>query len=262
MLSATANFNLISRDLNASLARTADEPTVERASADYLAELPKITSIDDFLSNDKVYRFAMKAFGLEDMTYAKAFMRKVLEEGVSDSGSFANTLNDAKYKAFATAFDFAGKGAAAVTGSDAAGKDVVSLYVRQQMEEDAGNANEGSRLALYFQRKAASITSPYALLADPALLQVVQTAFGISTSTGQMDIDKQAAMYAGKLDIASLKDPAYVQEFLGRFVAMYDAQNSSTATTSPALTLITGTSSVGIDSSLLLSLQTYRSKGY
>lgn len=36
----------------------------------------------------------MKACGLEDMTYAKAFMKKVLESDLSDSSSFANSLSD------------------------------------------------------------------------------------------------------------------------------------------------------------------------
>lgn len=50
----------------------------------------------------------MKAYGLEDMTYGKAFMRKVLESDLSDSSSFANSLTDKRYLQFAEAFNFEG----------------------------------------------------------------------------------------------------------------------------------------------------------
>jgi len=50
----------------------------------------------------------MKAFGLEDMTFAKAFMRKVLTEGVA-TATFANRLSDKRYADFA-GFNFAALG--------------------------------------------------------------------------------------------------------------------------------------------------------
>ena len=49
----------------------------------------------------------MKAHGLEDMTYAKAFMVKALKEGVADPDSFANKLTDKRYAEFVTSFNFA-----------------------------------------------------------------------------------------------------------------------------------------------------------
>ena len=49
----------------------------------------------------------MKAYGLEDMDYAKAFMVKALKEGVDDPDSFANKLTDKRYAEFVTTFNFA-----------------------------------------------------------------------------------------------------------------------------------------------------------
>ena len=48
----------------------------------------------------------MKAHGLEDMTYAKAFMVKALKEGVADPDSFANKLTDKRYAEFVTSYQF------------------------------------------------------------------------------------------------------------------------------------------------------------
>ena len=54
--------------------------------------------------------------------------------------------------------------------------------------------NEGVRLALYFQRKAPTITSALSILADKALLKVTQTTLGLPTSMSQAEIETQEAM--------------------------------------------------------------------
>ncbi|MCP6151487.1 DUF1217 domain-containing protein, partial [Klebsiella pneumoniae] len=71
------------------------------------------------------------------MTYAKAYMRKVLNEGVSDPKSFANRLNDDRFLNFAKTFNFKEYGALTTTRA-AAGQDVVDKYVRQSLEVDQG----------------------------------------------------------------------------------------------------------------------------
>lgn len=260
MLDATTSFQIVRRDLPAALDRTAQQQPVARAGAQYLSEAAKVKSVDDFLSNDKVYRYAMKAFGLEDMTYAKAFMRKVLTEGVADPKSFANSLNDQRYKDFAETFNFARDGDTALA-VDRAQQGVVDKYVRQTLEEDTGAQSEGARLALYFERNAPDVTNTFSILADPALLKVVQVAFSIPSVTGAMDIDRQADLIASKLDIADLKNPAELQKLLTRFTGLYDVSEGAVQTTSPALSLFAG-SSATIDGNLLLSIQASRSGGF
>ena len=102
----------------------------------------------------------------------------MLKGGVSSSKSLANTLSNANWKAFATAFNFAGEGAASVSSS-AAVKTTTAAYVEQQLESDQGSQDVGVQLALYFQRVAPTVTSEYGILADPNLLEVAQTIFGL-----------------------------------------------------------------------------------
>src|SRR5207249_3715918 len=146
-------------------------------------------------------------------------------------------LVDRRYRDFAAAFNFAALGDHA-TNTTAATTGTANKYVRQALEEDAGSKSEGVRLALYFERKASTITSPYQILSDKALIQVVQTALGISSMTSMADVDKQAAMLSKRIDFADFKDPAKLKTFLQRFSAMWDVQNSDAASTSPALAII------------------------
>jgi hypothetical protein len=259
MLNTSLAFRLISTDMERSIARTADSPVVERESAYYLENIGKVRSVDDFMANDRLYRFATKAFGLDDMSYAKAFMRKVLEEGVDDRSSLANKLADGRYREFAATFNFARYGTA-TTSFGRTQQGTVDRYVRQTLEEDAGRQNEGVRLALYFQRKAADIDSPMDILADPALLKVVQTATGLSPLTAAADIDRQAAMIYARLDMDDLKDPEKLGRFIARFTSLWELQNSPAATAVP--TIIGGQPlALGFSADLLASLQNLKLGG-
>lgn len=126
MTSTLTSYTLIARDLTAAMKRKAADPATARETAYYAANIAKVKSVDDLLADRRLYAYAMKAFGLEDMTYAKAFMRKVLSEGAASASSFANRLADDRYVAIAKAFDFASVQAA--RGSDAveAGSDAAA----------------------------------------------------------------------------------------------------------------------------------------
>lgn len=260
MLTTLANYKLVSGNIDRTLAATAKQPQVARDTDYYLANIGNVKSIDDFLKNDRLYRYAMKAWGLEDMTYAKAFMRKVLTEGVDSSKSFANTLSDPRYKKFATAFNFKANGDTTTT-LDAAKQGTVDLYTRQKLEEDAGSGNEGVRLALYFERNASSITSAYSILGDKALLKVVQTALGLPATMSLLDIDRQAKMISDRLNLSDLQDPKKVQAFLTHFTARWDVDNQNMTQLSPNALLIQP-AEASVSTSLLTSLQNLKLGGF
>jgi hypothetical protein len=258
MLSTVADYQRISKDMNRSLSITAKKPDVSRETAYYLANIGKVTSIDGFLKDYRLFSYAMKAYGLSDMVYAKAFMRKVLTEGTQDTKSFANKLSDPRYREFANTFNFALLGSNA-TKVAAAQTGTAQHYVQQVMEQDAGNQNDGVRLALYFARKASSIKTPYQILADKALTQVVQTALGISPSTSAADIDKQASMLSKLITFSDFQDPAKVSKFTQRFAAMWDASQGPSATGFSIPQILIGQSmQTGIDFDTLTRLQTIR----
>jgi hypothetical protein len=255
---------MITKDLDRSLETTAKRPQVAREAEYYLKNIEKVKSIDDFLKNDRLYNFAMKAHGLEDMTYAKAFIRKVLKEGITDKNSFANKLADSRYRKFAEAFDFQALGGTA-TMLDRAQKGTVEKYVRQTLEEETGVQNEGARLALYFARKAPDLTSAFGILADKALIKVMQTALQIPPETSFMDIDKQAEMIEKKLGmkVTDLKDPEKLDKFLNRFTSLWELSNSGggLSLTGNAAVLFGGGGGFGISSSTLAAIQNLKLGG-
>jgi len=260
-MSTFTTYLTIANNLGRYQKMTAADPTVTQATKYFQANIGKITSADQFVKNTRLFNYAMTAFGLSDMTYAKTLIKKVLEQGTANSTALANKLNNPKILALAQAFNFSANGASTTTTA-AATTDVVSKYVMQTLETNQGTQYPGVQLALYFQQNASKITDGYSILADSKLLSVVQTTLGISAYTSAENIDTQAKQFDRLLTYSDFKTPQKVQNFLERFTAQYDL-NNPTATTSNAANLInlaTGATS-GFSTDLLMSLQTFKLGG-
>ena len=225
--STTSAYLSVATHIAAQQNATAAQADVKNATAHYLANIGKVTTVSQFVNNYQLFSYAMKAYGLGDMTYAKGLMTKVLNGGVTSSTALANTLSDPRYKAFATAFDFAGQGANATKAASAT-SGASAKYIEQTLEDNQAKTNQGVANALYFKRNASSVGSIYGLLADSTMLSVVETAYGISSSLGQTDIDTQAAVLGKLVKLSDFKDPAKVEKLVERYTAAYDAGNAST----------------------------------
>ncbi len=221
MTTTTADYLAVTQNLARYQAMTAAEPAVKTATAYYQANIGKVTSIQDFVGNYRLLSYALDAYGLGNQIGATALVTKVLEGGVSNPKSLANTLSDLSWRAFAAAYDFAGQGAASVSSASAV-KTTTADYVEQQLESDQGAEDVGVQLALYFQRVAPTISNEYGVLADPNLLEVAQTIFGLSPSTSATNIDAQANALSQLMPISDLQDPEKLQQLTERFTAMYD----------------------------------------
>lgn len=249
-----ATYKSLTRNMTRTLALKAAEPSVALETKHFLATIPKVKTVDAFLKNTRAFTYAMNAFGLGDMAYAKGYMRKVLTEGITDKKSFANRLNDERFVAFAKAFDFDNYGPL-TTSRTKARQDVADAYVRQTLEIDAGAANEGVRLALYFEREAPKVKSAYGLLADPALWKVLKTVYGFPTAMASAAIEKQAAAITQRLDLSDLQDPTKLDRLIRRFTARWDADQGLNA---PVLALFNNN---GVGSGMGMALLNLRYGG-
>ena len=119
MTTTTAAYLAVTQNLTRYQAMTAAEPAVKTATAYYQANIGKVASVADFVGNYRLLSYALDAYGLGDQINARALITQVLEGGVSNPKSLANTLSDLRWKAFAAAFDFVGKGASSVSSASA-----------------------------------------------------------------------------------------------------------------------------------------------
>ena len=85
MVSTYFGYSYVARNLAQTLTRVAQQTDVSRDAAYYKANIGKVHSVDDLMNDYRLYHYVTKAYGLEDMAYAKAFMKKVLQSNLSDS---------------------------------------------------------------------------------------------------------------------------------------------------------------------------------
>jgi hypothetical protein len=238
------------------------DPTT--ATSYYAANIGSVTSISDFVGNTKLLTYALDAYGLGDQASNTKLITQVLQGGVSNPTSLANTQT--KWKAFATAFDFVGKGAASVSTSaaiaaaeknyvaqmSAAGPTAVAAteknYVEQQLENNEGQQDVGVQLALYFNRVAPSVTSMYGILADKNLLEVVETIFGLPSSFSAASVDTQSKELGALFKVSDLQSPKKLKQLTERFTAQYDSLYGPAGTATGSLT-VSGNSSTTSSSS-------------
>lgn len=231
----------------------------------YASTIDTIGSVDDLLKDTRLVTYIKKAFGLESRKLTNEDLKQALTADPFDSKSFVNKAPNTDLRELAAAFNFGadGKAERVSLGQAQDQDDLVrtqDLYIRQTMEETAGEQqSEGVRLALYFQRKASSITSAYSILADKALLEVVLTALNLPDSVAQADVDTQAKMLEKRLNLEDFKDPEKVEKFLARFAALYDVENTDTSSSVPSI-LLGQQQTAAISESLLTSIQSLKLK--
>ncbi|MCK1653783.1 DUF1217 domain-containing protein [Bradyrhizobium sp. 149] len=177
MVSTYFGYSYITRNLKQSLTRVEQQQDVAREAAYYKANIGKVKTVDDFMKDYRLYHYAMKAYGLEDMAYAKAFMKKVLESDLSDSKSFVNQLVDKRYREFAAAFSFNGS-ATPVAQSDIQTDEMIGLYTATKKNQVDALGSDSN----YYSAQIGNISTADQILNDDRLRNYVYSAFGIDES--------------------------------------------------------------------------------
>ncbi len=246
MSTTTSTFLQVTNNLARYQTMTAEQPDVKTATAYYEANIGAVKSASDLVKNYRLLSYALQAYGLGNQINSTALIKKVLEGGVSNSHSLANTLPNPAWKAFAKAFDFTDSGSASPS-SAASVKTTTGDYVEQQLESNEGQQDPGVQLALYFQRVAPTVTNSYGILGDQNLLEVVQTIFGLASTTNASQIDAEATAVSKLVPVAELQDPAKVKQLTERFAAAYDSKYGAGSTSS--LTVVDGSQSTNVSAS-------------
>jgi len=241
MTSTTTAFLAVSQNLSRYQTMTAAEPAVKTATAYYEANIGSVKSVQDLVGNYRLLSYALNAYGLGDQINSKGLITKVLEGGVSNPKSLANTLPNSQWKAFAAAFNFVDSGTTPPSSTSAVAT-TTSDYVEQQLESDQGGQDVGVQLALYFQRVAPTVTSEYGILADPNLLQVAATIMGLPPAAAA---DLQPQTLSEFMPLSDLRDPAKLTQLTERFTAMYDYTYGPSSGATSDLTVDSGNSSSG-----------------
>jgi hypothetical protein len=258
-LPATVGYHLVEASLDRQIDAFKKSGAVKRDLEYFRTAIAKVDSADALVKDYRLFRMVLSAYGLDSQINAQALMKKVMAQDPSDEKSIANRLVDSRYRALARDFDFFN---GAVKLKDPAFvSQVIDRYVTAEFEKSTETTNPGVRLALYFKRMAPNVQSWYQVMGDRPLYDVVRTALQIPVAGSQTGIDGQAKLLEKRIGLDKLKDPAFLERFITRFLANYDQANAPSTLSvanliQPLAPLSSG--SVSLGASTILGLATQR----
>ncbi|MFT0893113.1 DUF1217 domain-containing protein [Pseudochelatococcus sp. G4_1912] len=214
--SSFLNYQLVVRDLPKALERKAAEPIVARDISRFTEVASGIHTVDDLFEDDRTYGFAVKAYGMDELAYARALIRKVISEGTGES-SYAGRLQDNRYLALAGAFQLT-EGGGAVTVIEAKG-DVVAQRYRENYSQVATRAV--ARIeddVVAYKAAVKNITNFDDLVNNDTALIFSLRANGLDRFVGQLDeVRKVVLGAANKFEFDDSTEAWHFDEFRATF---------------------------------------------
>lgn len=244
-------FRLLEQTETAQRAVFDRQPEIARDVAYFEENIASVRTAEDLVADRRLLRVALGAFGLEDQLDQRAFMRKILAEGSESDEAFANRFVDPRYKDIARTFGF-GDLIGPRTAFAGFPGEITAAYKERKFEIAVGDQSEDLRLSLNFRREI----SRYARSADPEgvawfsvmgdlpVRRVMEGVFGLSSSFGQLDLDRQRdelrdlnSQKFGSRSLEVFKDPKNIDQAISIFLAR-SSINSGPSLTTPGMAAI------------------------
>lgn len=259
-LSGVSGWAMLKRTMVAQSAALSTAPDMARDVDYFRAKIGQINTADQLVSDRRLLKVALGAFGLEADINNKAFIKKVLTDGTQSSTALANKLADKRYQQMSAAFGFDQK-TPVTQNADFATK-ILTAYKARAFETAVGTQDEDLRLALNAQRELASLagrsssetTKWLTILGSAPLCKVFQKALGLPSGTSALNLDQQLGLYKakaaavfGESTISQFADSTKSESLIKRFLSRTQADQmiGQSAGTSIALTLMQQTKRSG-----------------
>ncbi|WP_136635976.1 DUF1217 domain-containing protein [Pseudooceanicola onchidii] len=253
--SGIVGWNILNKTMDVQRKTFDASPQIVRDTDYFEAKIGEIKSAEELVSDRRLLRVALGAFGLGDDINNKAFIQRVLEGGTIDDDALANRLTDSRYKAFAKAFGFGDFDTPSTVLSDF-GPKITEKFRRHSFEIAVGEQDDSLRLALNAEReivdlaarKVSNTTKWLQIMGTPALRQVFEGALGMPSSFGQLDIDQQLEIFQDRADrqlgtaeVSELADPEMMTKLVQRFLLRSQVSEFQTASSgSIAISMLQG----------------------
>ncbi|SIS83524.1 DUF1217 domain-containing protein [Phaeovulum vinaykumarii] len=255
--SGYAGWKFLERTMEKQQAAFVASAQVQRDEDYFREKIGSITSAEELVSDRRLLKVALGAFGLDDDINNKYFIRKVLEDGTIEPDALANKLSNKAYYNMSAAFGFGLS--TPNTGMSDFADDILSKYESRQFEIAVGDQDDSMRMVLNAQREFPEIagstssqtTKWLKIIGSTPLATVVKTAFGLPSAFGSLDVDKQVEMLSAKSEaFLGTKDPTdFTGDTLEKLTKLYLVRSQMTS----------GNSMSGNSTALMLLQNTSRS---
>ncbi|MGI3169841.1 DUF1217 domain-containing protein [Pseudooceanicola sp. C21-150M6] len=207
-------------------------PQIQRDTEYFEERINGIQTAEELVSDRRLLRVALGAFGLQDDINNRAFIQKILEGGSIEDDALANRLTDDRYRALSAAFGFGDFDIPRTKISDF-GPKITEKFRRQQFEVAVGNSDQNLRLALNAERGLADMAESNVsenvrwlrIMGNPPLREVMEVALGLPSSFSQLDIEQQLDVFReraeremGSRDVLQFSDSDVREKLIQKFL--------------------------------------------
>lgn len=231
---------------------TFNQSTELKRDTDYFAQnIGKVTSAEDLVSDRRLLTVALGAFGLQDDINNTFFIQKMLSDGTTADDALANRFTDTRYQDFSAAFAL-GPGEIPGALSPGFANDIIAKFQSNSFEVATGAQDDTMRIALYAERTLGDVVGTdgseafkwFTIMGQPPLRSLFETALGLPTAFGQVDIDQQLNVFQerseqifGVSDPAEFADPEVLDDLITTYLARSQLNSFGTETSGAAIAL-------------------------
>jgi len=209
-----------------------DDPSVRRDTDYFRARIGSVTTAGALVSDRRLLKVALGAFGIDADINNRFFIQKVLDDGTLKPDALANKLADKRYLEMSRAFGF-GDYAIPSTRLSGFADRIVTAFETRQFETAVGRQDDTMRLALNAEREFAMLagknlsndTKWYSIMGSAPLRNVMETAMGLPQSFASIDLDQQLAVFKdraerffGTAEISQFADREKIEKMLRLFL--------------------------------------------
>lgn len=250
-ISGPGGWAFLKRTEAAQSATFARQPAVQRDEAYFRERIGSVRTAEALVNDRRLLRITLEAFGLETDINARAFIRRVLEDGTLRPDALANRLTDKRYLELSSAFGFGDFSVPRTVLSDFP-NELMTRWKQQRFETAVGGVDGNLRLAMNARRELAELavgtesenTKWLRILGNAPLSTVMRSALNLPRSAAALDLDQQlaalrsrAATVFGTDTVSQFRDGELVERLIQRFLVTASLGEGS-ATANSALTLL------------------------
>ena len=237
-----AGWAFLARTQETQRAAFAASASVQTTEQYFRDNISKIETAEQLVADRRLLDVALNAFGLGEDINNRFFIQKVLEEGTLKEESFANRLSDKRYLALSKAFGF-GDSATPQTKLAQFTDGIIAAYRDRKFEVAVGDIDENMRVALSLQRELPALaaqessvnTKWFSIIGSPPLSRAFQTALGLPSTVGALDIDQQVGIFKdkaeamfGSADPTQFRNPETIDKLVKSFLLRSELSVSAT----------------------------------
>lgn len=194
-----------------------NSPQFKKDIADFKLRASKIDSADELFKDYRLLKIVLEAYDLDSEIDKAGFIKKILTGNPNDKAALVNRANDPRYRELA--LDIGLFNGVKGLKSSAFANRLAAKLAQNRFEHSVDDESPGVRAALRFRALAPKIKSPYDILSDPVLRDVVFKAMGIPLEVVRQPVESQARLIASRIKIDKLKDSPYANRIIKQFLA-------------------------------------------